>query len=178
LVLAPGPLRPTTRDFFFQLNSYGNRPYVTSSLTRRWVLREIFVIQLRGGPHRKHRFLYCCVLIHCCRNMFTAPLSSNACGADHRKHCSSIVALVRFRGNVLTEPLPSNELFPLSYVMSQHKISIFPLSKVLQAPTNQLILRPKHCLYLFKFKYILCSCLLRKYEIIYTIILLVDGFAT
>jgi hypothetical protein len=34
-VLAPRRLRPTTRDFFFQLNSCGNSPYVTSSLTRR-----------------------------------------------------------------------------------------------------------------------------------------------
>jgi hypothetical protein len=34
-VLAPGPLRPTTS--FFQLNTYGYSPYVTSSLTRVWV---------------------------------------------------------------------------------------------------------------------------------------------
>jgi hypothetical protein len=36
-ILAPGPLRPTTRYFFPQLNSCGNSPYVTSSLTGRWV---------------------------------------------------------------------------------------------------------------------------------------------
>jgi hypothetical protein len=30
-VLAPGPFRPTTRDSFFQLNSCGNIPYVTST---------------------------------------------------------------------------------------------------------------------------------------------------
>jgi hypothetical protein len=36
---------------------------------------------------------------------------SNERSADHRKHRSSIVARVRFRGNVFTEPLPSNELF-------------------------------------------------------------------
>jgi hypothetical protein len=35
-VLASRPLRPTTR-LFFQLNSCENRPYVTSSLMRRWV---------------------------------------------------------------------------------------------------------------------------------------------
>jgi hypothetical protein len=34
-VLASNPLRPTTR-IFIQLNSCGNSPYVTSSLTRRW----------------------------------------------------------------------------------------------------------------------------------------------
>jgi hypothetical protein len=35
-VLASSPLRPTTRDFF-QLNSWGQSPYVTSSLMIRWV---------------------------------------------------------------------------------------------------------------------------------------------
>jgi hypothetical protein len=35
-VLASSPFRPTKRDFF-QLNSYDNSPYVTPSLTRRWV---------------------------------------------------------------------------------------------------------------------------------------------
>jgi hypothetical protein len=39
-VLASGPLRPTTRDFFFHLNSCGNSSYVTSSLRRRWVQSE------------------------------------------------------------------------------------------------------------------------------------------
>jgi hypothetical protein len=36
-VLAPRSLRLTTRDFFLQLNPFGHSPYVTSSLTRRWV---------------------------------------------------------------------------------------------------------------------------------------------
>jgi hypothetical protein len=37
-VLASIPLRLTTREYFFsQLTLYGNSPYVTSSLTRRWV---------------------------------------------------------------------------------------------------------------------------------------------
>jgi hypothetical protein len=35
-VLASSPLRRTT-SYFFQLNSCDNSPYVTSSLTRRWV---------------------------------------------------------------------------------------------------------------------------------------------
>jgi hypothetical protein len=35
-VLASSPLRPTTKHFFFQINSCVNKPYVTSSLTRRW----------------------------------------------------------------------------------------------------------------------------------------------
>jgi hypothetical protein len=41
--------------------------------------------------------------------------------AGHTKHRSSIVARARFRGNVFTELLPSNELFLLSGVMSQYE---------------------------------------------------------
>jgi hypothetical protein len=37
LVLAKSPLRSTTTNFVFQLNTCGYNPYVTSSLTRRWV---------------------------------------------------------------------------------------------------------------------------------------------
>jgi hypothetical protein len=72
------------------------------------------------GPNRNHRFLYCCMLIYCCRDVFTASLLRNARGADHRKHRSSIVACVRFRGNVFTEPLLSNELLRLSGVISNY----------------------------------------------------------
>jgi hypothetical protein len=35
-VLASSPLRLNDQTFFFQLNSCGNNPYVTSSLTRKW----------------------------------------------------------------------------------------------------------------------------------------------
>jgi hypothetical protein len=52
--------------------------------------------------------------------MFTAPFRSNERDAYHRKYRSSIVALIRFRGNVFTEPLPNNELFRFSGVMSQY----------------------------------------------------------
>jgi hypothetical protein len=48
-------------------------------------LPEIVVIYPRGGPHRKHHLLYCCVLIYCCRDMSTAPLHSNERGADIQK---------------------------------------------------------------------------------------------
>jgi hypothetical protein len=73
-----------------------------------------------GSPHRKHRFLYGCVLIDCCRDVFTTPLLSKERGADHRKRRFSIFARVRFHGNVFTEQLPSNKLFRLSGVMSQY----------------------------------------------------------
>jgi hypothetical protein len=36
-VLAPSPLRLTTRDFFLQLNPYSHSPYITSPLMRGWV---------------------------------------------------------------------------------------------------------------------------------------------
>jgi hypothetical protein len=36
-VLALSPLRLTARFFFFQLNTCGHSPYITSSLTRGWV---------------------------------------------------------------------------------------------------------------------------------------------
>jgi hypothetical protein len=58
------------------------------------------------------------VLIHCCQDVFTAQLRSYARGANHRKRRSSIVARFHFRGNVFTGPLPINELFRLSGVMS------------------------------------------------------------
>jgi hypothetical protein len=35
-----------------------------------------------GRTHRKHRFLYCCVMIHCCRDVFTAQLRSKERGED------------------------------------------------------------------------------------------------
>jgi hypothetical protein len=57
------------------------------------------------------------MLIRCCRDVFTAPLRSNERGADHRKQRFSIVTRVPFRGDVFTEPLPSNEVFG---VMTQY----------------------------------------------------------
>jgi hypothetical protein len=38
-----------------------------------------------GRTHRKHRFLYCCVLISCCTNVFTTRLRSNERSADPRE---------------------------------------------------------------------------------------------
>jgi hypothetical protein len=41
--LTPSPLRLTTSNFIFQLNTCGYSPYVTSSLMRRWVCRLQFL---------------------------------------------------------------------------------------------------------------------------------------
>jgi hypothetical protein len=49
-VLASGPLRPTTRDFF-QLKSCDNSPYVTSSLTRRWVYLFMNTLMSKSKSH-------------------------------------------------------------------------------------------------------------------------------
>jgi hypothetical protein len=45
-VLAPSPLRVTSRDFLFQLKTCSNSPYVTSSLTRGWVCRLQLLLAL------------------------------------------------------------------------------------------------------------------------------------
>jgi hypothetical protein len=78
------------------------------------------VIQPRGDHHRKHCFLYCCVLIHCCRDVFNAPLRSNERGIDHRKHrfycCARSLPL-----ECISESLLSNERFQLSGVMSRYE---------------------------------------------------------
>jgi hypothetical protein len=38
-----------------------------------------------GRTHRKHRFLYCCVLIRCCRDVFTTQLLCNERSADPQR---------------------------------------------------------------------------------------------
>jgi hypothetical protein len=45
-VLAPSPLRPTTRIFPPNLNTCGHSPYVTFSLTRGWVCRLQLLVAL------------------------------------------------------------------------------------------------------------------------------------
>jgi hypothetical protein len=51
-VLAPNPLRLTASMFFFQLDTCGHSPYVTSSLTRGWVCRLQLQLypSVQGGP--------------------------------------------------------------------------------------------------------------------------------
>jgi hypothetical protein len=48
-VLPPSRLRITTTDYFFQLTRCGNSPYVTSSLTRRWVCRLQLLLVLASA---------------------------------------------------------------------------------------------------------------------------------
>jgi hypothetical protein len=83
-VLASRPLRPTTR-FFFSINSCGNRPYVTSSLTRRWVCLLWICLAFRQ--------MYISHIQHVTENSsflrstppFRGPLNCSRCGL-HRKH--------------------------------------------------------------------------------------------
>jgi hypothetical protein len=53
-----------------------------------------------GAASTENTASCCRVLIHCSRDMLTAPMLSNERGANYRKHRSSIVTRVRFRGNV------------------------------------------------------------------------------
>jgi hypothetical protein len=62
--------------------------------------------------------------------VFTALLRRNERGADHIKRRSSIVERVRFRGNVFTKPLPSNELFRISGVISQYISRVYERGRV------------------------------------------------
>jgi hypothetical protein len=60
-VLATSPLRLTTSNCIFRLNTYGYSPYVTSSLTRGWICRlQLLLVfasavilrsESRGWPH-------------------------------------------------------------------------------------------------------------------------------
>jgi hypothetical protein len=71
---------------------------------------ELFFITTLHEPNRKHHFLhsYCCV--------FTDPFLKNGF------FCCCVC--VHFRGNLFTQPLPSNKLFRLSAVMSQYMFDI------------------------------------------------------
>jgi hypothetical protein len=59
-VLAISPLRLTTSNFIFQLNTCGYSPYITSSLKRGWVCRWQLLLVLasavilRSEPRRTH----------------------------------------------------------------------------------------------------------------------------
>jgi hypothetical protein len=48
-VLVTNPLRPTNSNFIFQPNIYGYSPYVSSSLTRRWVCRLQLLLVLASA---------------------------------------------------------------------------------------------------------------------------------
>jgi hypothetical protein len=67
-VLASNPLRLTTRIFSSQLNPFDISPYVTSSLTRRWVCLLLRVICLAFRKvyisHIQHVIEKCLLLHH------------------------------------------------------------------------------------------------------------------
>jgi hypothetical protein len=73
------------------------------------------------------------MLIHCCSDVFTALFHSNQCGANHRKHHTSVVAHICFHGYVFTEWLLSSELFWLSGIMSQYLNGYLNTSEFLYA---------------------------------------------
>jgi hypothetical protein len=84
-VLSSSPLRPTTRNFFPQLNPCGISPYVTSSLMRRWVCLLWICLAFRQVLNRSSLP----------GSLYTLPVTMEN---------------VSFHGNVLTKPLASNAL--------------------------------------------------------------------
>jgi hypothetical protein len=61
--------------------SWQQQPTISILIPAAWDSRNI----VSGRTHRKHRFPYCCMLIHCCRDVFTAQLRSNESRADTQK---------------------------------------------------------------------------------------------
>jgi hypothetical protein len=55
-VLAPSPLRLTTSNFIFQLNTSSYSPYVISSLTRGWVCRLQLLLLLASAVSLRPEF--------------------------------------------------------------------------------------------------------------------------
>jgi hypothetical protein len=77
---------------------------------------------------RKHHFLYCCMLIHCCRNVFTAQLRSNKRGADPQRPplllLRDVTAMWRVPLRRVYGPLHSNGCFSASTAIALSKYTI------------------------------------------------------
>jgi hypothetical protein len=116
------PQLPSFLNHFAELNTRLTVNWYTGtrliSILVAWDPRYITSRQ----PPQETRLPLCCMLIHLCRDVFTAPLRSNERVPDRRKHRSSIVVCVRFHMNLFTEQLFSNKLFWLSGVMSQYYV--------------------------------------------------------
>jgi hypothetical protein len=73
------------------------------------------LLTLSSKPHLAHnpsvptsqktQYFYCCIWIRCPRDVFTAPLLSNGCCADHRKHRSSLAVPLLRSCLVLRDPI-------------------------------------------------------------------------
>jgi hypothetical protein len=61
---------------------------------------------------QKTQFCFCCVRVSCPWNVFTEPFPRNGSGAEHRKHCSSVVAC-------MLRALPSNGRFLQSHRLAK-----------------------------------------------------------
>jgi hypothetical protein len=78
--------------------------------------------------HRKHRFLFCCVLINCFRDVFTSQWRSKERGADPQRTPLSTPLLFRDVTAYMTRssaalygPLPSNGCFSASTIRALSK---------------------------------------------------------
>jgi hypothetical protein len=75
-------------------------------------------------------------LIHCYRDVFSAPLRNIERGADPQK-TPLFFLCIRFRGNKLIEQLPGNELFRLSGVMPQYLTLLLRMVEVASLTLGQ-----------------------------------------
>jgi hypothetical protein len=96
--------------------------------------------------HRKHRLLYCCVLIHCCSDVFTAQLRSNENGAEPQRtplatpllqlHVTAYVT--RSSGVCVNGPLPSNGCLSPQFLLSANTSQYHKLKDLKNLPTRKL----------------------------------------
>jgi hypothetical protein len=93
-VLAPSFLWITTREFFFQLNSCGNSPHVTSSPTRLWVcLLWICLAFFR---------MYVLHIQHVIEYSFSCTVYKFFVSPGFAKQIMSILLILRYNGSLIT----------------------------------------------------------------------------
>jgi hypothetical protein len=139
-VLAPRPLRLTTRDFFSQLKPCRHSPYVTSSLTSGWVcllwiclpFRQVYV------SHVIEKFCFCTIY-------------KSSVSTGFAKQIMLILRVLCYNGRLVTWTI-------LSLITAKFKPLMFSLSGfALSYTTNMFILMIMYdfCLLSAQFCYII-----------------------
>jgi hypothetical protein len=105
---------PLPAQSFSVLVPWDLRPYLLSQIWD-FLFVASYDSQGHGGDIRPRLHTGCLWLFS------IEPIFITTLHGPCRKHRSSIVTRVHFRGNVFTEPLPSSELFWLSDVISQYE---------------------------------------------------------
>jgi hypothetical protein len=92
-VLASSPLRLTTRDFF-QLNPCGHSPYVTSSLTKRWVCPLWICLAICQ--------VYVLHIWHVIKNSFFCTIYKPPVSPGFRKQIMLILCILCYNGSLVS----------------------------------------------------------------------------